>query len=198
MADEKSEKDMKQEPEKGPEDGKGNAGDIDPEVAGLMNDPEGLKKVLVALKKANKEAETRRIKADADEKKALEEQGKFKELAERKDTELKTATERFQRRAVDSSLQREAELAGALDADAIVALAVRSDIGVDEDFAVTGAKEAVEALKKTKPALFGVPDDKKVEPPPSGMPAPRAGFVTGRDITKMSARELIEQGLKKK
>lgn len=196
MADEKSEKDT-QDPEKGTEDGKGNAGEVDPEVAGLMKDPDALKKVLAALKKANKEAETRR-KAEAElEKKALEEQGKFKELAEKAKGENEAMREAFSKRLMDAALRLEAQAAGTIDADAVVALANRTDIKVGEDFEVTGAKEAVEALKKSKAHLFDS-GDPKVAPPPSGVPAPRGGFSTGADIDKLSPRELMERGLKQK
>ena len=197
MADEKSEKDTQKEPEKGPETGKGDAGDINPEVAELVKDPVGIGKVLAALKKANKEAETRRLKADADEKKAMEDQGKFKELAEKAKGENETMRSTFTKKLADSALRLEAQAAGTIDVDAVVALANRTEIKVGDDFEVTGAKEAVEALKTSKAHLFGE-SDPKIAPPKSGMPAPRGGFSTGGDIDKLSPRQLLERGFAKK
>jgi hypothetical protein len=197
MADEKSEKDTQKEPEKGPETGKGDAGDINPEVAELMKDPAGITKVLAALKKANKEAETRRLKADADEKKALEDQGKFKELAEKAKGENETMRSTFTKRSIDQALRLEAQAAGTIDVDAVVALANRAEIKVGDDFEITGAKEAVEMLKTSKAHLFGVTDT-KVAPPKSGVPAPRGGFSTKIDGKSSSAHEDLAAGFNAK
>lgn len=198
MADDKPEKGKEnEEPEKGSENGKGDAGDLDPKVAGLMNNPDGIKKVLDALNKANKEAENRRLKAAADEKKAMEEQGKFKELSERKDAELTALKDAFTKRTADAAIKIEAVAAGAVNADHVVALASREGIKVGDDFIVQGAKEAVAALKKDAAHLFGEPG-KKIPPPGTKPPASGEGTSAGFDITKMSARELIEKGLAKK
>lgn len=186
------------DPEKGPEGGKGDAGDIDPEVAELMKDPVGIKKVLGALKKANKEAETRRLKAAEDEKKALEEQGKFKELAEKEKARAEASAASFKVQRIALELRLEAIKAGAIDPEDVVALCDRAAITITDDFAtVAGAKEAVEALKTKKAHLFKATDG-GTPPPGARPPAPRAGFGTVGDFDKASPRDLITRGLEKK
>ena len=68
--------------------------------------------------------------------------------------------------------------------------------GPVDDFEVVGAKEAVAALKKAKPQLFGV-EDKKVAPPRTGVPAPRGGF-TVKPGESTSAHEDLEAGFRSK
>ncbi len=177
----------------------------DDQIAQIMKDPEAIKALLEAKRAANAEAKELRLKQEAadkvkkdQEEAALKEQNKFKELAEKKEGELTAAKSAFNKRLIDTHLKIEALAAGALDEDAVIALAGRTDIKVGENFEVTGVKEAVEALKKGKPHLFGKPDDKKVAPPRTGVPAPRGGFSTEIDVTKMSARELMAKGLEQK
>ncbi len=202
MATEKSETDETKGSEQEAEKGKGNAGDVDPEVAELQKDPARIKSVLKALAKANKEAETRRLKLDADEKKALEEQGKFKELAERAKTDLETAKTAFSKRLVDVLLRAEAVSLGTVDADAVMALADRTGIKVSGDGfeTIEGVKEAVEALKKAKAYLFGETENKggDTPPPDGGRPVHGKGGADGFDVNKMTPRQLMELGLKKK
>lgn len=161
------------------------AGDevIDPEVEAIAKDHKAVKALLDAKRAANAEAKELRLKQEAadklkkeQEETALKEQNKFKELAERKGEELKTHRSAFDKRLVDLHLKIEAESAGAVDADAVIALVGRTDIKVGDDYEVGGIKEAVEALKKGKPHLFKAADDKKIAPPKSGIPAPRGQF----------------------
>ena len=173
-------------------------------LAEIMKDPEAVKALLEAKRAANEEAKKLRLAAEEREKAekakqdaALVEQGKFKELLEKEKSEKETIKQASTKRLVDMHLKAEAQAAGALDDDAVVALASRAEIKVGEDFEVQGAKETVEALKKSKPHLFGS-KDQKVAPPDSGLPAPRAGFTIDADVSKASARSLIEKGLEKK
>lgn len=175
----------------------------DDQIANIMKDPEAIKALLEAKRAANAEAKELRLKQEALDKakketdeKALAEQGKFKELAEQKEREKATLKDSFTKRLIDTHLKIEAQSAGALDEDAVIALAGRADIKVGDDFEVVGAKEAVAALKKAKPQLFGV-EDKKVAPPRTGVPAPRGGF-TVKPGESTSAHEDLEAGFRSK
>jgi chromosome segregation ATPase len=170
MATEKSETDETKGSEQEAEKGKGNAGDVDPEVAELQKDPARIKSVLKALAKANKEAETRRLQLDADEKKALEEQGKFKELAERAKTETQALKDELTNLRMTMAIEQAALEAGATKLSAVSRVLDRSGIKASEDAkSFEGVKEAIDALKKEIPELFGGSEDKGGDtPPPDG------------------------------
>jgi hypothetical protein len=68
-----------------------------------------------------------------------------------------------------------------VDADVAVTLMDKTKIKVGDDGAVTGAKEALEALKESKPYLFGTPAP-KAQALKQGAPA--AGEKTARDEIK--------------
>lgn len=174
----------------------------DDEIARIQKDPEAIKTLLAAKRAANAEAKELRLKQEAAEKlkreqedAALKEQNKFKELAEKKASDLQAATSKFTDRLIAQHLRNEALAAGSVDPDAVIALADRAGIKVDESFDVAGAKEAVEALKKSKPYLFGSGED-KVPPPGAKPPAPRGGFnaATAGDAN-ISPMERISRGL---
>lgn len=103
-----------------------------------------------------------REKADQEaEQKRLEEQGKFKELA---DTEKKKREEieaKFTRTSKVNALKLEAIKAGTLDADAVVALANLEDIKLSEDGSVDTASVTalIEGMKASKKYLFGEGND---------------------------------------
>ncbi len=151
---------------------------IDPKIAELMKDPDAIAELLKTKRSANAEAKTYREKLEAlekkrqdDEKKALEDQGKFKDLAEKEKGEKVELAKRFSERAIVNELKTEALKAGIINSDD-VALADRSAVKADENFVVTGAAEAIEALKKSKPYLFTAADDRTPMPPP-GAPPPK-------------------------
>lgn len=153
-------------------------------IAAILKDPEAVEALLKSKRDANEEAKGLRLKLEAIEKaqktaddKALQEQGKHKELAEQRKAENDAMKTSFTNQAISQALKIEAQAAGSVDADAVVALANRTEIKVSDAFEVTGATEAVEELKKSKPYLFGEVD-KKVAPLKSGAPAPRGGFST--------------------
>lgn len=177
--------------------------EIDPEVEAISKDPKAVKALLEAKRAANAEAKKLRLAAEESEKAekakadaALAEQGKFKELLEQEKGKGAKLAETFQTRLIDLHLKSEAAAAGALDDDAIIALASRAGIKVGEDFTVEGAKDAVEALKKAKPQLFGKKTE-PVPPPRSSAPAPRAKFtLPAGDST--SAHEDLSTGFRGK
>jgi hypothetical protein len=104
---------------------------------------------------AAKQAQLDKIAADkktADEK-ALADQGKWKDLADAKDVQLKTMAEQVTSGKIVNAVLAAAGTAGAIDPEAVVALLDKSKVKVEADGKVTGAKEAVEELLKQKPYL---------------------------------------------
>jgi hypothetical protein len=91
-------------------------------------------------------------KKTADEK-ALAEQGKFKELATAKDLELTSLKTAVSEAKIINEVLKAAATAGAIDPDAVVAMLDKSKVTI-VDGKVTGAKEAVDELLKTKPYLI--------------------------------------------
>lgn len=189
----------------GNQDDKGDS-QVDPKIAEIMKDPDAVQSLLKSKRDANAEAKELRLKLEKIERaqreaeeKALSEQGKHKELAERLQTENATLKDGFKKRLVDTELKIEAQAAGCVDPDAVVALANRSGIKVSDDLTtVEGAKESVGELMKSKPYLF-VQSDASNRPAPGSLPpAPRGGFGLGDDVDKLSPRDLISKGLNTK
>lgn len=136
----------------------------------------------MALKAALKKKEA----ADAAaEEKRLKDQGEFKTLAEKADARAKAATAKLTLKAVEVM----AIQAGIIDTDA-VRLADLSSVTADDDGNVTGAAEAIEALKASKPYLFGstttTPGAKPTTTPkPSGSTTGSGGPSTFDEWMKM-------------
>jgi hypothetical protein len=153
------------------------AGEADSKIAELQKDSSALAEFLKSNRRLVEETQRltaevnkfEKAKKDAEDK-ALADQGKFKDLAEREKGEKAELQKKFSERAIVSELKTEALKAGILNSDD-VALADRSSLKVDENFTVTGAAEAIEALKKSKPYLFKASDGNPTTPPP-GAPAP--------------------------
>lgn len=97
--------------------------------------------------------------------------GNFEELLKLEE-EAHAATRADYVRAVKAqAIKAEARRWGAVDVDAIAALADLAGVRVDGDFGVTGAVEAVEAMRRAKPRLFGAgPAGGPKIPPPKSMP----------------------------
>jgi hypothetical protein len=158
-------------------------------IAELMKDPDAVATLLAAKRAANEEAKKLRLKLEEIEKaqkaaddKALQEQGKFKELAEKAKTEADAMKTSFKSRRIDFELRLEAVREGIVDPEDAVLLCDRAQIAVSDDFStVTGAKDAVAALKKAKAYLFGKGADKGIPPPGTGMPSPRGVVLAGED-----------------
>ena len=192
---------------KAAEDGKGDAGDVDPKIAALQKDPDALLKVLTGLKDANAEAAKYRLKlkelADADEARkaeALKEQGKFKELAESHEAKAKAAEERLKQRTILWAVKLAAMQAGAIDPDDIAKLLDQAALKIADDGAVTGAAEAIAALAEKKPHLFAPKHDADGQGKPLVKQTPKPslhGIVTKPDDGNLSPRQRMELALSK-
>lgn len=137
-----------------------NKGDIDPTIKSLQDDPDGIKKLLDTKRAANAEAAKYRKKLeqiqsaqDAADKKALEEQGKFKELADKAESEKTAVVEKFTRRSKFIGLKIEAIKQGIIDPDVIEIIPL-SDVEIDDDFNVINAAEIITDFKSKKPHFF--------------------------------------------
>lgn len=108
--------------------------------AALLKENMAFKKKLKALEDAQAAADDARLK----------EQGKFKELAEKAEARAKAAQDAIKRARVEVFAAR----AGINDPDDIPQKLIDS-LEVDDAGTVTGAAEAIEALKTAKPYLFG-------------------------------------------
>ena len=149
--------------------------EIDPTIKSIIDGgPDAVAKLLESKRTANAEAKDYRLalekinteKSEA-EKKKLTEEGKFKELAEKAETEATALKKKTQELFIDQALQVEAMKQGIIDIDGIK-LADRSKITIDEAHNVTGAEEAIKDLMTRKPYLFD--PDKKPDyiPQPGG------------------------------
>lgn len=164
--------------------GNGEAGDkgkppVDDEKAGLLKEVMEYKKQLRAFQD----------KAQKDQENQLKEQGQFKELAE-KETQKAGKLERALKLA---ELKAYASQFGIIDLD-LVTLASLEKVSFDSDSGmVSGAKEAMEALKEAKPHLFagstetpgGNPGEKVNPPKPAGKSGAVAGPQTLEEWEKM-------------
>ena len=110
----------------------------------------------------------------------FEEDGKYKELYEKRTSEFETLRTTLKTKAVDSALREILQKAGARSVDTVAKLVDKSKVTVsDEDFSVTVAdiETQIEELKKTDPILFGIAEG--ANPPPVKRPAggePAAGY----------------------
>ena len=95
----------------------------------------------------------------AAEKKRLEEQGQYKELAEKAENEKKALQNKYETSAKSNALKLAALQAGTVDADAVAALVNLEDIKLSDDGSVDteSVKSVIETLKKGKAYLFGEP-----------------------------------------
>jgi len=141
--------------------------EIDPTIKVILDGgADSIAKLLEAKRAANAEAKEQRLELekinkekDEAEKKKLEEEGKFKELAEKSEAKATALEAKTKELFIDQALQIEAMKEGIVDIDGIK-LADRSKCSIDEAHNVTGADEAIKDLVKDKPYLFD-PDKKK-------------------------------------
>lgn len=108
------------------------------------------------------------------ERKQLEEQGKWQELA---DKNAQTA-ERYKNAAMTSKIEAVAARLGSVDPDAVAALIDKSGISIDDNLNVSGVEAAIEALKESKPYLFNITDNR----------TPRVGSPTNPGATNTGYR----------
>jgi|GEM_PF-6271891 len=97
-----------------------------------------------------KQADTLQKAADEAERKRLEDEGKWQELANKN---AQTA-EQYKTVALNAEIKALAAAAGSVDPAAVAALIDKSGISVDDNLNVTGAESALNALKESKPYLF--------------------------------------------
>ena len=180
---------------------------VDPKIAEIQKDPDAVQKLLQSKRDANEEAKKLRLKLEEFEKgqkaaadKALEEQGKFKELAEKHKAEAKATIDALKTTRLTFALQMEAVKAGALDVSDVVRLADLTALKLaDDGETVEGAAELVEALKKSKPYLFKPVADPEPKPPvpPKGGPASLKGITEPADNDRLTPVQRIARGLAK-
>lgn len=133
-------------------DNKGDGGNNDHMIPKSRLDEETAKRKELEKWKADRE------KADQEaEAKRLEEQGKFKELAETEKKKREETEARYVKTTKVNALKFEALKNGTLDADAVVALANLDDIKLSEDGSIDTASVTalIEKMKTEKKYLFG-------------------------------------------
>ena len=138
-------------------------------------------------------AEEKRQREDL-QRKSLEDQGQFKELAdiykakaEAAEAQSKKLREAFATKIVADSVALEATKLGCIDSDAVLQLAPLDQIPIGEGFEVdrNHVKTIMEQFKTQKPYLF----QKTAPKIPDGTPG-KTPVVTGKPIEKMTQQEL--------
>lgn len=109
---------------------------------------------LAGLRDKAKKFDDAEAAKSAAEQKALEEQGKFKELSEKQAAENAALKQQLKDATVNQALTNKLAPLGVVDLEGALKLIDRSKIEVGEDGAVTGLDEAIEALKTGKAYLF--------------------------------------------
>ena len=122
-------------------EGKGAEGKPTDAEAALLKENMSMKSELKKLKAAQEKAEQDK----------LAEGGKFKELHEKAQGDLKA----MQARLIQAEVKAIAVREGIADLD-FVRLADLAGVSIEDDGSVSGAAEAIAALKAAKPILFGV------------------------------------------
>ncbi len=127
-----------------------------------------------------------RLRATEAEKKAAEAAEAAKKAAEEAEGRAKKAEEAAQVRIIKAEMKTHAIKAGIVDLDGLT-LADLSQVKIDEQGEVTGAEEAIAALKKAKPYLFTTTTATggkggSGQPPPSDRP-------TQKRATEMTTEE---------
>jgi hypothetical protein len=109
---------------------------------------------LSELREKSKKFDQAQQKATEAETKALEEQGKFKELSEKQSATISELQTKLQTSTVNQAVTNKLAPLGVVDLEAALALIDRSKIEVAEDGSISGVDEAIEALKTGKAYLF--------------------------------------------
>lgn len=142
------------------------------------------------LKNAQKKA------TDDAERKRLEEEGKWKELAEKNQKDLDETIKTYQNRTIKAELKAAAQAAGIIDAD-LADLIPKDKITVNDKGEIQGISEAVEVFKQSKPNLFGTQGVTAPPPAPvvkptgagAGNPNPGVTGTPGKPVMEMSNAE---------
>ena len=149
-----------------------------------------------AADKAKKLTEYEKAEEDRN-RKALEEEKKFKEIADqeiakREKVEQDSAKKLRERdvAAIRSELRSLAREANIIDVDDVKSIDVK-DLRIDDEGNVPGAKEAIEALKASKPHWFKVSDDTPPKKKASTTTATsRSQTTTGEDSKTWDKKRL--------
>lgn len=102
------------------------------------------------LNEKAKQADQLQKEKDEAERKQLEEQGKWQELANQN---AEKAT-KFQTAAINAKIEAVAATNGSVDPAAVAQLLDKSGITIDDSMTVSGVEDAIAALKESKPYLF--------------------------------------------
>lgn len=161
-----------------PAEGKGtpDANKISDDAAALLKENMAMKRKLKAIDDAAAEAQ----------KKSLEDQGKFKDLAELADKKAKS----FSDRLIQSELLR--KMPDLIDSE-LIKLFDTSALKIADDGNIEGLEEAVTAFRASKPSFFSATDSKPVVPgtPKPGSPSNSVGFATYADYEKASRADQL-------
>lgn len=104
--------------------------------------------------RAKKAEELEKAQTEA-ERKALEEQGKFKELADKNAAEAEKLRDQLKQTTLNSAIQAKAAKLGIVDVEAAAVLLDKSKINIKDDGTIEGVDEALTALVESKPYLKG-------------------------------------------
>jgi hypothetical protein len=188
--------------------------DIDPTIASIMKDPDAVAKLLHTKRAANAEAKQLRLEKEALEQKQkeaeaakLKEEGKYKELAEKAEGDLKTKDAAFRVRIIKMALKIEAAKQGISDPD-LIELIDTTEVKIDDSYNVLNAEEVINSFKEKKPAFFekkeGDEDDgsdpAKIEggKPPALRGKVKQGYKEGESAHTRLARSYSGETKKKK
>lgn len=123
---------------------------------------------LKSLVESNNELKTLKEKLKTNEEKALADNKKFEELANKRGEELQQSNKTIEQLKVDQALSMALFQQSVVDTDAALKLVDRSKIAIDESGNISGVSEAIETLKSEKTYLFSG----EQKPPAIGTPAP--------------------------
>lgn len=123
----------------------------------------------------------------AAEKKQLEEQGKWQELAQQNEAKATAAEARARDAQIQNSVILEASKLGIVDPDAASKLINRTNIQVDDNGNVTGVDEALKQLIVDKP--YFVSKDTNTRIGSGSNPAPGEGSPTTTSFKKSQLRD---------
>lgn len=91
---------------------------------------------------------------DAIQIKTAEEQGQFKELAEKREKELNELREKYTGEKRQTAIMRELQKLNPSNLDAALRLVDLEKVTVEDDGTITGADEAVQAVQQFAPEFF--------------------------------------------
>lgn len=130
------------------------------------------------------------------EKKALEEQGKWKELAEKREQEANAAKQQAKDLALKNTIQAEAAKLGIVDVEAAAVLIDKTGVTVADDGTVTGAAEALTKLLEAKPYLKGTPQQQPVGSPSNPNPTQTEGGAKSFKLSQIQDHEFYKKNEK--